>query len=210
MSKSSISVQNNPSLEDILADDEKVLWSGAPDFGKKLYEMAQTERVLGIGFAIGSVAMLSSLPFVSTKMGGWTIAAWVYGAVIVVFFFALFAMAFDRQFVLSNQAYFVTDRRSIVLRLGRNWRLASRIYVVSCPHAKAFTYAVRRNHPYGCLRVGTLLDKDLVQPFGFGLAQPGQPFLHGRTLVPVEFENIREADYVRSLILAAMPKERVD
>lgn len=68
---------------------------------------------------------------------------------------------------------------------------------------------VRQNRPYSCLRVGTLLDKDLVQPFGFGLAQPGQPFLHGRTLGPVEFENIREADYVRSLILSQLRKEPV-
>jgi len=207
MSNARISVQNNPSLEDILADGEKVLWSGAPDFGKKLFELAKTERLLAITCAIGAVAMLISLPFVGAKMDGWTTAAWVYGAVIVVFLIALLGMAFDRQFVLSNQAYFVTDRRSIVLRLGRNWRFARRVYVVSCPHSKEFPYVVRQNRPYGCLRGGTLLDKDSVQPFGFGLAQPGQPFLHGRTLVPVEFDNIREADYVRSLILSHLRKE---
>ncbi len=154
--------------------------------------------------------MLSSLPFVSSKMGGWTTAAWVYGAVIVVFFLAQLAMAFDRQFVLANQAYFVTDRRSIVLRFGRNWRFARRVYVVSCLHAKEFPYVVRQNRPYGCLRIGTLLNKDLVQPFGFGLSQPGQPFLQGRSLVPVEFENIREADFVRSLILSYLGKEPVN
>ncbi len=109
-------------------------------------------------------------------------------------------MASNRQYVLSNLAYFITDKRAIVIRRGRNWRFATRLYLISFPHSETYPYSVLQNRPYPSLQIGTLLSQDQVQPFGNGLSHVGQPFLWGRHTMPVVFESVPNAQELLELI----------
>ncbi len=211
MFNASVSYLDSPELEELLELEERVLWSGAPDYGRKLFELRQNEKIVAICIAVGAVALLLTLPFVPQEQGNSIRAAWIFLIVIAMLVCFLVANALDRKMLFSNLAYFVTDRRAIVVRAVKGLFHKGDVYVVSCRHSVEFPYSIRKNHPYASLRVGTLFDKDEKRN-----ALPDHAFdtrarLCGLapstwTTTPVEFENVREADYLRALILSAAQK----
>lgn len=208
MFNASVSYLDSPKLEGLLELDERVLWSGAPDYGRKLFELRQNEKIVAICIAVGAVAMLLALPFVPQGGGNLTRAAWVFLTVIAMLVCLWVANALDRKLLLSNLAYFVTDRMAIIVRAQKGLFRYGDVYVVSCSHSVEFPYSIRKNHPYASLRLGTLFDKDRKRN-----ALPDQRFDERArlrslapstwTTTPVEFENVREADYLHALIRSA-------
>jgi hypothetical protein len=192
---------NQADLNDLLGIDERLLWSGQPGYGRKFFQTVGSERMAHIGFVVGAVIMWSTLPFIEIQPErGRATAIWVYSAVSMLFVVSSFTLASQRQYVLYNLAYFVTDKRAIVCRLGKNWRLASRLYVVSCPHSETYPYSVIASHPYPSLQVGTLLSEDLVQPFGLGLSHPGHPIMWGRITAPIMLDYVPNAQDLQEMI----------
>lgn len=185
-------------LDDILNAGERLLWSGRPGYGRAFFQPVSDERKLHIALFFGAAGMWMSLPFIASQAR--TEALWAFGGVTLVLLCLSYSFAKQRQYVLHNLAYFITDRRAIVCRRGRNWRFATRVYVVSCPHSARFPYAILPGRPYPSLRVGMMLGPDQVQPFGLGLSHPGQPILWGRTSAPVLFDYVSEAQTLLELI----------
>ena len=189
-------------LKDVLDPEERLLWSGQPSYGRNFFQAVGQERVFHIGFLIGAVMMWSSLPFIEPEARiGRNVAVWVYGVSTILFVAASFTLASQRQYVLYNLAYIVTDRRAIICRRGRNWRFVTRLYVISCPHSETYPYKLIPSRPYPSLRVGTMLFENQLQPFGLGLAHPGQPNLWGRINAPVVFEYVPNAQELLEMIL---------
>lgn len=211
MFNASVLYLDSPKLEELLELEERVLWSGAPDYGRKLFELRQNEKIVVICIAVGAVAMLLTLPFVPQGHGNSMRAAWAFLIVIAMLVCFLVTNALDRKMLLSNLAYFVTDRRAIVVRAQKGLFRDGDVYVVSCRHSVEFPYSIRKNHPYASLRVGTLFDKERNRK-----ALPDHVFDERARLRPlalstwttthVEFENVREADYLRALIRSAAQK----
>lgn len=130
MSNVSITVFSEPDLENILAPGERLLWSGRPCYGRRFIQTVGAERMLHIGLLVG---------------------IWVWSAATVLLAVISCNAACQRQYVLYNSAYFVSDRRAFVCRYGRNWRLGARAYLVSCPHSQAYPYEVMQValiHPF--------------------------------------------------------------
>jgi hypothetical protein len=192
---------NRPDLEDILASRERLLWSGQPSYGCRFFQSVGHEWVYHIGFLIGAAVMWSSLPFIEPEARlGLNTAVWVYGALTIAFVAMSASLASQRQYVLYNLVYIVTDRRAIVCRRGRNWRFGVRLYIVSCPHSGTYPYSVISSRPYPSLQVGTMLSEDQMQPFGLGLSHPGHPILWGRITAPVMFDYVPNAQELLEMI----------
>ncbi|WP_170428566.1 hypothetical protein [Ruegeria arenilitoris] len=189
-----IEVFDRPNLNAIVAPDERLIWSGHPEYGQNFLEPVGSERVIHIGLLLGTIAMWSSLFIIEPNDTFSRSDAIITFAVITIMFLAgSFGVAAHRQYVLQNLVYFVTDKRAIVCRYGRNWRLSSRIYVISCPHAATFPYEVIQSRPYPSLLIGTVLSENQLQPFGLGLTHPGHPLLWGDITIPIVFEYIADA-----------------
>jgi len=192
---------NQPNLDDFLGPEERLLWSGQPCYGRRFFQAVGNERMIHIGFSLGTIVMWSTLPFIETEVRfGRNTAIWVYGALTLAFVAASFSLASQRHYVLYNLAYFITDKRAIVCRRGRNWRLGTRLYVISCPHSETYPYSIIPSRPYPSLQVGTLLSEDQVQPFGLGLSHPGHPHLWGRTTAPIMFDYVPNAQALLEII----------
>ena len=185
----------------ILLTDERLLWSGRPHYGRRLFEPVGTERTYHICFIVGVAAMWSSVPLIE-RTGSLTIqdAIWVYGVVSALFLLSTYLIAVLRSGVLDSVHYAVTDQRAIVRRDALNYRLSPRTYVVSFPYEGSFPYDIVKNRPLDCLTIGYLLSEDVVQPFGFGLTHPGWPVLRNRGVCPVFFEQLDDLMHVRGLI----------
>lgn len=198
---------DQPGLDDILAHNECLLWAGQPSYGRRFFQPVGDEKIFHFGFLIGALIMWSTLPFIAPDVEfSRATALWVYGAVTIGFAAFSFTIASQRQFVLHNLAYFVTDRRAIVCRRGRNWWLAKRLYVVSCPLSESYPYVVIPTNPFPSLQIGTLLSEDQVQPFGLGLSHPGHPILRGRITAPITFDYIPTAPTVLEIIDKAIKR----
>lgn len=201
MSGSRVDVHAPPlDLADMLEPDETLLWSGAPGHGQRLFQAVGAERVWHIGFLIGIAAIWVSYPFIEPDRQN--AAQWVFCAATAAFAGASFFIANQRQYLLRTLAYLVTDTRAMICRQGRNWHLGDRLYVVSFPHSATYPYRILQGRPYPSLRIGDLLSADSVQPFGIGLAHPGQPYLWNRTSAPAAFDLIPEAGEVLNLIVS--------
>lgn len=203
MQNPTITVYSQPGLEEILNSNEQILWSGEPTYGRRIFQVLSQERLWHFGFAFGIAAMWSTLPFIRTETGQAPIAAvWVYAITTIAFIFISAFIAIQRQHVLSSLVYIITNKRAIVCRSGKNWFFSNRLYVVSCPHSETYPYEVTSSRPYPSLQIGTLLSDDQLQPFGFGLAHPGQPVLRGRVSAPVMFEYVPNAQELFDMIMS--------
>lgn len=201
MNSIKIDFYHAPDLEVILDRDEKILWTGAPSYGKGFFEPTWHEKFILISYCVGVIILLLSTPFLVQASDSplWAILG-TFGLVAFVFAGISVWTANARQFVLSSFAYFVTDKRALVCRYGRNWKLNGGLYVVSCPHSDTYPYTIVSTRPYPSLRIGSLLDENELQPFGFGLSHPGQPYLMGRTMAPVLFEQVPDAKEILAII----------
>lgn len=201
MPNTTITALDHADMDDILASDERLLWSGQPAYGRRFFQITSNERIMIAALVLGAIAMWGTWPFIDIEGPlDRSSAAWVFGVVTAMFVLFVIWKAGDRQFVLRNLAYFVTTKRAIVCRRGRNWRFSERVYLISCSHDFAHTYTIIPSKPYPSLQVGILLSYDSVQPLGLGLAHPGQPILWNRINSPVVFEYVPEAQEIFSLI----------
>jgi hypothetical protein len=188
-------------LEDIISPEECLLWSGQPSYGRRFFQAIGDERVIHTGLLIGVAVMWSSLYFIGPEAPfGRKTAVWAFSGFTIMFVAVSFFVASMRHYVLNSLVYLVTDRRAIICRRGRNWRLSTRLYVVSCPHSETYPYSVIPSRPYPSLQVGTMLSESQVQPFWLGLSHPGQPVLWGRVTAPVVFEYVPNAQELLEII----------
>ncbi|MFA3920211.1 hypothetical protein [Ruegeria hyattellae] len=188
-------------MGEILDPNEKLLWSGTPGYGRRFLEAVGDERKIHIAALVGVVVMWSTVFFIDAEARfGRNEAIWIYSAATLMFLVGSMFLASERQYVLYNLVYFVTDSRAIICRRGRNWRLGVRLYVVSCPHSTTYPYSLISSHPYPSLQIGTLLSVNLVQPFGLGLSHPGHSFLRDRTTSMVTFDYIPNAQALLEII----------
>ena len=195
-------------LQDILKCDERLLWCGRPAYGRKFFQMTKTERVYAVAMSVGAAVMWATWPLIDDRAT--TAAFWIYLIFSVCFVLFLFALANLRQIVLNHLVNYVTDTRAIVCRRGGNWRFATRLYVVSCPHSDGYPYTMTDSRPVPSLQVGTLLSQDQLQPIGLALAHPGQPVLWGRITSPVMFEYIPDAKEVLQMIRTCVAASVMD
>lgn len=187
-----------------LGPGEVLLWSGQPDHGRRFREFSGIERTWQLVMLVGTILMWLTWPMIDEKQSpSATDAIWVYGAVTIVFALVAFYMATTRAYILSHLHYAVTNERAIVLRTGRNHLLAMRDYLISCWHAKDFPYGIVEGRPYSSLTVGFLLSEDVVQPFGYGLTHSGWSPLRVRGVIPVLFEQVKDANALRTLLFEA-------
>lgn len=132
---------DRPDMDDILDCGERLLWSGEPGYGRLFLQPVGDERKVHIGLLIGAVVMWGTLPLIDPEARfGRNDAVWFYGAFTIAFIGFSFFLASQRQYVLQNLAYLITDRRAVICRRGRNWRFVLRLYVVSCPHSETFPF----------------------------------------------------------------------
>ncbi|WP_425078454.1 hypothetical protein [Ruegeria denitrificans] len=203
MSFVTVTALRSPDLEEILGPKERLLWSGRPGFGLKFFQAVGEERKLQIFVLVAFVALWATLPFIDADPEarfGRLKALFVYGiATLALLSFSAY-LASQRQFVLSNLIYYVTDTRVIICRLGRNWRLSTRLFVVSCEHSKTFPYEVLPTRPYPSLRVGTLLSEQQVQFLGFGLSHPGHPERFDRGVQPIFLDYLANSEQLLVMI----------
>ncbi len=205
MQKVIITSTNRFDLKDILAPNEKLLWSGEPGYGRKFFQAVGDERKIHVFLLIASVVMWATIPFIDADAEfGRFDACWIYGAMTFAFVVFSFSIASQRHYVLYNLAYFVTDSRVIVCRRGRNWRLGVRLYLVSCEHSATFPYSIVDSRPYPSLEFGILLSEQQVQPFGLGLSHPGHPMLLGRTYYPILLDYVPEAEKLLIMIRSCL------
>ncbi len=200
----SISTLTRPNLEEILEPGERLLWTGKPSYGGRFFQATGQERVFHFSFLVGGVVIWSLFPFIDENARlGRDQALWIFGVTTLLFMLYSGIIAGQREHVLRNLVYFVTNKRSIVCRRGMNFRLSTRLYVISFAHSPTFPYNVIATRPYPSLQIGLLLSKDAVQPFGLGLSHPGQPLHWGRITVPVVFEQLPDAHDLLEKILAS-------
>ncbi len=150
----------------------------------------------------GTIVMWVAWAFIASKGHRIdTLYSAIFFGVVTIGFVAYASLQADfRKFKLNNFLYFLTDRRAIILFRGRNWRLATRLYCVAFDHAPFYPYEVVASKPYPSLRVGTLLSENVVQPFGFGLHQPGHSPLAHKMTSPAFFDYISNADDLLDII----------
>ena len=196
-----VSSLDHVELDEILEPEEHLIWSGLPGYGRRFPEAVGDERTIHIAAFVGVIVMWSTLIFIDHEAQfGRTEAIWVYGALTLAFLAMSVSLASQRQYVLRNLVYFVTDSRAIICRRGRNWRGGERLYIVSCPHSGTYPYSLIASRPYPSVQIGTLLSEDQVQPFGLGLSHPGHSILRDRNTSIVTFDYIPDAQAVLEVI----------
>lgn len=205
MSKVTIDTRNEAELSEILGPDERLLWTGRPSHGRGFFQPIGAERTYLVAMCFGVLAMWGTVPYLASTASVELLNVYaVFGVTSLAFALVAYVMASNRQYVLWNVVYLVTDKRAIVCRRGRNWRLGVRLYVVSNPHSCTYPYEIAPTHPYPSLKVGALHDEQELQPFGLGLSHPGQPPMWGAVTVPVAFEQIPDAGEVLDLIRSTL------
>lgn len=204
-----VQVLDNPDFDTILEPGETVLWTGRPEYGLRVLELLGHERMLLAASLIGICVFAITYAFLPDPSGfaPWVMPA-VFGFFSVVLLYSRFLDASIRQDVISSFMYVVTDRRAIVLRYAKNFRLKDRLYVVSTRHSAQFQTYIFQTKPHPSLRIGTLLSKDSVQPFGFGLTHPGQTPFWARVTKSVYFEQVSNAEALQAMIVEHQTRAR--
>ena len=101
-----VSTFHRPDLENILASEERLLWSGQPSYGRRFFQAVGDERVLHFCLIIGAAIMWSTLPFIEpTSKFGREDAVWIYVAVTIAFVAISASSASSRQYVLYNLVF---------------------------------------------------------------------------------------------------------
>ncbi|SIO42038.1 hypothetical protein SAMN05444722_2027 [Rhodovulum sp. ES.010] len=185
-----------------LSPTETLLWTGRPQYGRRIRDVVGAEKTWHIGLLAGAVAMWLTWPMIGDDAGVTaTDALWVYGAVTLLFGLVSAYIVVTRAYVLGTLHYAVTDRRALVRREGRNHFLARRAFLVSSPLSPEFSCPVVEDRPYPSLTVGHLLSEGVVQPLGYGLVHPGWGPLRTLGVIPVLFEQVEDVDHVRRLLV---------
>ncbi|MFU8776282.1 MAG: hypothetical protein ACNA7M_01250 [Roseovarius sp.] len=211
MTNVSVEVFSDAEASEILAPDERLLWTGRPEFGRGFFQPIGAERTYLIAMCVGAIVMWGTVPYISSTTTNALLNVYVvYGVASLVFALTAFVMASNRQYVLCNVLYLVTNKRAIVCRRGRNWRFGVRRYVVSNPHSVTYPYEISATRPFASLKIGALHDEQEIQPFGLGLSHPGQPPLWGKLTVPVAFEQLSDASEVHDIIRASLRAQMPD
>lgn len=207
MTKVKIEIFDTSGVEDILYVGENILWSGSPCYGKEIFEYVGQERFIYLSLIIGCLGMWCSLIFIDENMR--QSAFLTFSLFTIGFVFFSYFVASTRKFVLNNLFYFLTDRRAIVFRRGKNWKLNSILFVISCTHSPGYPYKIISGHPFPSLQLGNLLSSEQVQPLGLGISHPGHSLLWNRVFPPVMFEYIDNAEELRELIKLYTTSERL-
>lgn len=212
MSHVTVTALRTPDLEEIITPKERLLWSGRPGCGLNFFQAVGEERKLQVFILIAIVVLWATLPFIDTDPGarfGRFKALFVYGIATVALLSISAYLATQRQFVLRNLIYYVTDSRVVICRLGRNWRLSTRLFVVSCEHSTTFPYEVLPTRPYPSLRVGTLLSEQQVQFLGFGLSHAGHPERFARGVEPIFLDYLANSEQLLAMIRSCAEDRKV-
>lgn len=212
MSFVSVTALRAPDLEEILTPKERLLWSGRLGFGLKFFQAVGEEQKLQVFILVALTALWATLPLVDAdpdaRFGRFK-ALFVYGIATVALLSFSAYLAAQRQFVLGNLIYYVTDTRVIICRFGRNWRLGTRLFVVSCKHSTTFPYEVLPTQPYPSLRVGTLLSEQQVQFLGFGLSHSGHPERFARGVEPIFLDYLSNSEQLLAMIRTCAENRKV-
>lgn len=212
MSHVTVTALRTSDLEEIPTPKERLLWSGRPGCGLKFFQAVGEERKLQVFVLVALVALWATLPFIDAdpdaRFGRFK-ALFVYCVATVALLSFSAYLATQRQFVLSNLIYYVTDTRVVICRLGRNWRLSTRLFVVSCEHSTAFPYEVLPTRPYPSLRVGTLLSEQQVQFLGFGLSHAGHPERFARGVEPIFLDYLANSEQLLAMIRSCAEDRKV-
>ncbi|WP_281968166.1 hypothetical protein [Roseovarius nanhaiticus] len=189
-----------PDWDRVLEKGERLLWTGRPEHGRRLWQVVGQEPVWYAGGAIAIAAMWGGVLFIREERADMII---LFSALTAIVLLAALFMVLQRQFVLSHLYYAITDRRAIICRRGRDVLLRDGLYFLFFAHDTDWTYPILPGRSLASVRVGTLLSENAVQPFGAGLVHSGWPVLRGRTVTPALFENLPDARAVQRMLREA-------
>lgn len=191
----------DPVWAGVFAQDDRVLWVGRPDHGRKFREFEGHELIYYCSMLIGGaiiwpVGLSTDHYSIENAILAYAVLFFVTAGGFAVFYY----MASSRAYVMSNLFYAVTDKSAYIVRRGGNFRMSSRRYVLSFPFVERYAFLILEGRKYGSVQVGSLLANDTVQPFGLGLAHPGWPILRNKGVIPALFESIKEAGEMQQLL----------
>ncbi|SHI33341.1 hypothetical protein SAMN04488012_10149 [Palleronia salina] len=173
----------------ILEPDETMVWSGRPDYGRKLHQAIGDERVLHGSIAVGIAVIWAVLPLLPE--GGHVGQRAAIGicavSTLLMLLFAL-AVAVGRTDHLGRVHYAVTDCRAIVCHDVKTLTLTRRARLICCALSQTFTYPISDTRPHASVRVGSEFARHPTRYSG---------------VEPILFEQVADAEHVRSVLFAA-------
>lgn len=189
----------DPIWDDVFAGDEKVLWVGRPDHGRDFWEFEGQELVYYRSMLVGGVIIWTAGLLADHASIANAILAYSFLFILTTAGFAFFGFkASSRAYVMSNLFYAVTENCAYIVRRGGNYRTASRRYVLSFPFEARYAFLLYPGRKYDAVQIGSLLDDNTVQPFGFGLTHPGWPIGRAVGVIPALFESVEDAKQMQA------------
>lgn len=156
MSQTAVVRSEIPELRNILAPGERLLWSGQPVYGRKLFQAVGQERLMHTAFLAAILVLWAAVPFAPDRPGMPPNTPILICVAATLAFTAIsLGLAAARRSLLNRLAYFVSDKRAIICRRGRNWKFESLLHVVSFP---------RPNGADGPMSLIAVQDTDNVVP----------------------------------------------
>lgn len=151
----------DPVWEGVFSEDEKVLWRGRPDHGREFWEFEGHEPVLYWslligGFIIWPVGILVPDHSIDTVIFQFAFLSFVTVGGFAFFYYS----ASSRSYVMSNLFYAVSDQRAVILRRGKNYRMAQRRYVLSFPYEARYAFIIHPGRRLSSVQVGSLLGEE--------------------------------------------------
>lgn len=129
---------DHPKLGDILDPGEKLMWSGQPVYGRKLFQALEQERLMHTAFLTAVFLVWAVMPFAPDRPGISPDMPLQIGAIATIAFLGLAGgLAVARQFVMTRLAYFASDKRTIICRRGLNWKFQNQLHVTSFSRSDA-------------------------------------------------------------------------
>ncbi|SLN63096.1 hypothetical protein TRL7639_03541 [Falsiruegeria litorea R37] len=149
---------DHPELSDILEPGEQLLWSGQPVQGRRFFQAVGHERLLHTAFLTAVLLVWAIMPFAPDRSGVSSDVPFQIGVIVTLTSLAIATgLALARQFVLTRLAYFVSDKRTIICRRGRNWKLQNQLHITSSPRSDAVS-------PFGSLQIQYAALEGTAQP----------------------------------------------